>query len=169
MDVDGKIRWLSLRGLPLLNESAQVHLVRGTAMDVTERKRAELRRTLEHNVTRRLAEADTLAAVTPRIIEAICLTMGWDCGARRSWDAGSACFACHETWSADSAGPQAFIAHTDGATLLKHADIAMYRAKEQGKNNVNFYTPATYTHSVQRLVLKPGLRRERRPVQQGQA
>ena len=109
---DGEIRWLRLIGLPMVNESAQVRLVRGTVMDVTERKRAELRRSLEHEVTRQLAEADTLAAVTPRIIRAICLTMGWDCGARWSWDAGSACFACHETWSADRAGPQAFIAHT---------------------------------------------------------
>jgi diguanylate cyclase (GGDEF)-like protein/PAS domain S-box-containing protein len=29
---------------------------------------------------------------------------------------------------------------TDAATLLKHADAAMYLAKEKGKNNVQFYT-----------------------------
>jgi hypothetical protein len=28
----------------------------------------------------------------------------------------------------------------DGATLLKHADAAMYLAKERGKNNIQFYT-----------------------------
>jgi diguanylate cyclase (GGDEF)-like protein len=48
---------------------------------------------------------------------------------------------------------------SDGATLLKNADIAMYRAKEQGKNNVQFYTPTMNIHSVQRLTLEASLRR----------
>jgi diguanylate cyclase (GGDEF)-like protein/PAS domain S-box-containing protein len=47
----------------------------------------------------------------------------------------------------------------DAASLLKNADIAMYRAKEQGKNNVQFYTPNMNIHSVQRLTLESGLRR----------
>jgi len=47
----------------------------------------------------------------------------------------------------------------DSVTLLKNADIAMYRAKEKGKNNVQFYAPAMNLHSVQRLTLEAGLRR----------
>ncbi len=101
LDGDGRIRWLHLMGLSMVNESAQVGLVRGTVMDVTERKRAELRRSLEHEVARQLAEADSLAAVTPRIIEAACLTMGWDCGARWSWDDETAVFVVHESWGWD--------------------------------------------------------------------
>jgi predicted signal transduction protein with EAL and GGDEF domain len=31
---------------------------------------------------------------------------------------------------------------TDGETLVKHADIAMYRAKESGKNSFAFYNPS---------------------------
>lgn len=43
--------------------------------------------------------------------------------------------------------------------LLKNADIAMYRAKEQGKNNYQFYSALMNIHTVERLVLESGLRR----------
>ncbi len=47
----------------------------------------------------------------------------------------------------------------DTQTLLKNADIAMYRAKEQGGNNYQFYTPAMNTAALERLVLETKLRR----------
>jgi len=50
----------------------------------------------------------------------------------------------------------------DGAdlqTLLKNADIAMYRAKEQGKNNFQFYSAQMNLHTFERLALETSLRR----------
>ena len=47
----------------------------------------------------------------------------------------------------------------DAAELLKNADIAMYRAKEQGKNAFRFYSPEMNTHLVERVNLETGLRR----------
>ncbi|RPI43359.1 MAG: GGDEF domain-containing protein, partial [Betaproteobacteria bacterium] len=46
----------------------------------------------------------------------------------------------------------------DGATLLKHADIAMYRAKEAGKNQYQFYSPHMNRLSQERLELETALR-----------
>jgi diguanylate cyclase (GGDEF)-like protein/PAS domain S-box-containing protein len=46
----------------------------------------------------------------------------------------------------------------DGSTLLKHADIAMYRAKEAGKNQYQFYSPHMNRLSLERLDLETGLR-----------
>jgi diguanylate cyclase (GGDEF)-like protein/PAS domain S-box-containing protein len=46
----------------------------------------------------------------------------------------------------------------DGATLLKHADIAMYRAKEAGKNQYQFYSPHMNRLSLERLELETALR-----------
>jgi len=46
----------------------------------------------------------------------------------------------------------------DGATLLKHADIAMYRAKEAGKNQYQFYSPHMNRLSAERLELETALR-----------
>jgi diguanylate cyclase (GGDEF)-like protein/PAS domain S-box-containing protein len=47
----------------------------------------------------------------------------------------------------------------DAQALLKNADIAMYRAKEQGRNTFQFYSSHLNLHSVQRLNLESGLRR----------
>jgi diguanylate cyclase (GGDEF)-like protein/PAS domain S-box-containing protein len=50
----------------------------------------------------------------------------------------------------------------DGAdlhALQKHADIAMYRAKEQGRNSWRYYSPQADTHSLERLTLETQLRR----------
>jgi EAL domain-containing protein (putative c-di-GMP-specific phosphodiesterase class I) len=44
-------------------------------------------------------------------------------------------------------------------TLMKNADIAMYRAKEQGKNNSQFYSAQINVHSIERLTLESSLRR----------
>lgn len=43
-------------------------------------------------------------------------------------------------------------------TILKNADIAMYRAKEHGKNNYQFYSAQMNLHSFERLVLERFLR-----------
>lgn len=48
---------------------------------------------------------------------------------------------------------------SDMQTLLKNADIAMYRAKEQGRNMFQFYAAQMNVHSVERLALESGLRR----------
>jgi EAL domain-containing protein (putative c-di-GMP-specific phosphodiesterase class I) len=48
---------------------------------------------------------------------------------------------------------------TDAPTLLKNADIAMYRAKEQGKNCFEFYSAQITAGSLERLGLESGLRR----------
>jgi diguanylate cyclase (GGDEF)-like protein len=47
----------------------------------------------------------------------------------------------------------------DGDTLLKNADIAMYRAKSQGKNTFEFYSASKNIHTVQRMSLESRLRR----------
>jgi diguanylate cyclase (GGDEF)-like protein/PAS domain S-box-containing protein len=46
----------------------------------------------------------------------------------------------------------------DQHALLKNADIAMYRAKERGKNNYQFYSAQMNLHSFERLALETSLR-----------
>jgi diguanylate cyclase (GGDEF)-like protein len=50
----------------------------------------------------------------------------------------------------------------DGAdveSLMKNADIAMYRAKDQGKNTYQFYSAQMNIHTVERLAMESDLRR----------
>ena len=46
----------------------------------------------------------------------------------------------------------------DEQTLKKHADIAMYQAKEDGKNNFQFYSEKLNASSLEKLSLESGLR-----------
>ena len=47
----------------------------------------------------------------------------------------------------------------DADTLVKNADTAMYRAKEQGRDNFQLYTHAMNATAVERLALESSLRR----------
>ncbi len=47
----------------------------------------------------------------------------------------------------------------DMHTLLKNADIAMYRSKEQGKNTFQFYASESNVHTFERLALENSLRK----------
>src|ERR1039457_5187059 len=46
----------------------------------------------------------------------------------------------------------------DEQTLTKNADIAMYQAKDDGKNNFQFYSEKLNANSLERLTLESGLR-----------
>jgi diguanylate cyclase (GGDEF)-like protein/PAS domain S-box-containing protein len=47
----------------------------------------------------------------------------------------------------------------DEKALMKNADIAMYRAKEDGKNTYKFYSEETNVHTFERMALETSLRR----------
>jgi diguanylate cyclase (GGDEF)-like protein len=47
----------------------------------------------------------------------------------------------------------------DADMLARNADIAMYRAKQQGRNNFNLYNPGMAEKNRQRLAVETGLRR----------
>ena len=47
---------------------------------------------------------------------------------------------------------------TDEQTLTKNADIAMYLAKEEGKNDIRFFSKEIKTQSIERLMMETSLR-----------
>jgi diguanylate cyclase (GGDEF)-like protein len=67
--------------------------------------------------------------------------------------------AGHECRTTGSIGIAAFPDNgSDVQTLTKNADMAMYRAKEEGKNNFRFFTPEIKSQSIERLMLEADLR-----------
>ncbi|KQV36927.1 EAL domain-containing protein [Massilia sp. Root335] len=58
-----------------------------------------------------------------------------------------------------SAGLAAYPADgSDAATLIQHAEVAMYRSKELGRNMVQFYMPTMNARARERLALEGALR-----------
>ncbi|VEG90747.1 EAL domain-containing protein [Legionella spiritensis] len=48
---------------------------------------------------------------------------------------------------------------TDSVTLIKHADMAMYQAKEHGKNKFNFFDKSLHRIVVEKIMLEQGIRK----------
>ena len=65
----------------------------------------------------------------------------------------------HELQVTTSIGVSMYPDHgNDADTLLKNADVAMYRAKDQGRNGFQCYTPAMGTKALARMTLIHALR-----------
>lgn len=74
----------------------------GTLNDITERKRREQHLNTEHATTRILAESVTLWEATPKLLQAICSSLGWEFGELWSVDAKANVLRCVETWNLPS-------------------------------------------------------------------
>ena len=65
----------------------------------------------------------------------------------------------HELFISTSVGVSVFPQDgRDEETLIRNADLAMYRAKEAGRNRYHLYTPAMDVQASRRLTLESGLR-----------
>ena len=106
----GDICWVHAVAEPLVSDHGHTALLRGTFMDINERKQLEHRQALEHNVTRVVAESGTIDEALPRIIRMVCETFDWDCGAYWRWDKRDRLLRCSDTWSITSSEAREFIA-----------------------------------------------------------
>ncbi|MCC6346647.1 MAG: EAL domain-containing protein [Nitrospirales bacterium] len=65
----------------------------------------------------------------------------------------------HELHISTSTGISTYPDDSENAeTLLKNADVAMYHAKELGRNNYQFYNPSMNARTIERMLLKNSLR-----------
>jgi PAS domain S-box-containing protein len=77
----GEVRIVHSRGEVTRDPWGRPHQMFGTVQDITERKRAEQRRLVQHRVTQILAEASTMGEATPQLLQTICEGLAWDLGA----------------------------------------------------------------------------------------
>ena len=75
----GERKWVHTIGAPTV-ENGRVVRIHGSVQDITGRKRAELRLETQNAVSRILAEAVSVDAAVPPLLEALCHADRWDGG-----------------------------------------------------------------------------------------
>jgi PAS domain S-box-containing protein len=88
----------------------------GAIVDITERKHAEQRHAIEHEVTRLLAHSANLGEAMPGILAAFCESLGLACGVCWSLDAKTGGFRCEHAWGMEDPHIGAFVAETRRST-----------------------------------------------------
>jgi len=109
-DASGRKVWIRVSGEPVLDASGVFRGYQGIARDITERRRAEELRELEHSVTRILADADSASAALQSVIRAVCETEGWDAGRYFRVDEQAKLLRFAEGWGIPDPAIQRFVA-----------------------------------------------------------
>jgi diguanylate cyclase (GGDEF)-like protein len=90
------------------------------------------------------AKADDAGLVAQKVLEE--LQRAFDLGAQPVYCTASIGIAVHP---GDG---------TTASALIQNADIAMYRAKERGRNNFQYFLPEMHQHAVRRMRMETALR-----------
>ena len=106
----GRKCWIRVSGAPVFDASGAFQGYRGIARNITERRRAEELRELEHAVTRILAEADSASAGLQAVFRAVCETEGFECGRFFRLDEKADVLRFAEGWSVPDSAVEHFIA-----------------------------------------------------------
>jgi PAS domain S-box-containing protein len=97
---DGRSLATRLRASPTHDGSGSIIGMAGVLVDITDLRRSEVRIAAQYAVTRVLAEAQTLAEATPRILEAVGMSLGWEVGAIWEVDRAGELMRCVASWHA---------------------------------------------------------------------
>jgi PAS domain S-box-containing protein len=77
---DGTLRWVEVRGEPMIDESGNSSRMLGLMVDITDRKRAELRRQTQYSISQVLSQAVAIEEAAPKLIQSICECLDWEFG-----------------------------------------------------------------------------------------
>ncbi len=129
----GETRWVRVIGQPVRNGRGKVRRLHGTIMDVTRRKLVELRQSMEHTITRLLAESDSPAEVIPEIIQTISETLGWVCGALWIVDRAESALRRNSIWSLPHPQVEGFFHATRNLLEISHSEGLLGRTMRLGE------------------------------------
>ena len=118
---DGMTRWVHTI-VRKSHQSPKV-LLNGTIRDITERKLAVLRLTVEHGVTQLVAGAVDPNEVMPGIIEAMCTGLSFECGSHWSLDKDGALLQCTANWGENVPAIAEFLALTKKMSVPSGVDL----------------------------------------------
>ncbi|MFN2543224.1 MAG: PAS domain S-box protein [Actinomycetota bacterium] len=101
-----------LKASPMHDPAGNISGMAAVLVDISDVKHAQRRLATQHAVTRVLAESETLAEATPRILEAVGETLHWEMGAIWELDRAGRLLRCVETWQAPGGTSDEFDALT---------------------------------------------------------
>jgi PAS domain S-box-containing protein len=123
LDAAGEWRWFYRRDAAFARSPAgDVRQIIGTAIEITERKRAEQRSALHLGVARLLASTPTGDDVLPRLLAVIGETLDWEFGAVWLVDAAGGLY-CRDIWHRPVRAIEPLITASRGARLEKGDDL----------------------------------------------
>jgi PAS domain S-box-containing protein len=117
---DGIHTYISIK-FPLYDSSGSVEATCGISTDITDRRRAERRLAAQYATAQALAECESLADATPRILKAVCEAMGWKFGV--VWERKGEVLRCLAVWHPPSAQYTKFRAACRDRTLAIGAGL----------------------------------------------
>jgi PAS domain S-box-containing protein len=114
---DGSYRWIVSRGSCYADAEGRPCRMAGTHIDITERKSNELRREIEHSVSRILARAPAREEGSREILQVVCQSLGWEAAGLWSLDPAGTRLRCDHVWYCPGTGLEAFEVASLGMTL----------------------------------------------------
>jgi PAS domain S-box-containing protein len=105
-------RWIEVQGTArtLMDAEGRPEMVLSTAWDVTQQKAHERRLAARTGVTRVLAESPNLVEAAPRIVRAVCDSLGWDLGGLWRLERTEGVLRCIGQWHGPNIEAPEFIA-----------------------------------------------------------
>lgn len=119
----GRLLNVSLTVSPIRDEAGNVTGASKIARDITERVRAERRRTTQYTVANLLAGSWSLSDAGPQIIETVASSGNWQFGAIWLYDESEGVLHCHETWHSGESRLEAFAKGSRELTLEKNVGL----------------------------------------------
>jgi diguanylate cyclase (GGDEF)-like protein/PAS domain S-box-containing protein len=113
---DGRLRYMTVSGEPMLDAEGAFTGYRGVGRDVTADKRAEQLLKLEHRVAGLLGSASDVASGLQAVIRAVCEAEGWACGRAFRVDEAAGKLVFHEGWSVADPAFERFVADSRART-----------------------------------------------------
>ena len=109
--------WVTKKGSPRLitwsnsilqDDLGSVEYIISTGIDITDRQRTEQHLNAQYAATKVLADAATIDDAIPRILQAICESLGWDLGEMWLLDGSANILRCLDIWHKTSLDIQEF-------------------------------------------------------------
>jgi PAS domain S-box-containing protein len=106
---DGTVTYLEGSAVGVVGAAREITAYIGTIVDITVRKQAESRQAAQLAVSLALTESETLSDAAPKLLQAVCDTMGWELGAIWRHDRVAHVLRCETVWHVPTISVEEFV------------------------------------------------------------